>query len=164
MKSLRRFVSLFLVFAFFSFFVQAVYAKDDSPFNLPNDAVILYKDDNCVLYQSKELNSSSSRAPVDYESVWLDKAKIGSFKIHNSRSGRTGVTWKVESEAPNSYATIYMMNPLGLIVLNSKTIRPSDGDVALQLVNGVKGDYTVHYQGFPSLNKGMRIMCWMYDA
>lgn len=44
MKSLRRFVSLCLVFAICACCVQAVYAKDNLPFDLPDDAVILYKE------------------------------------------------------------------------------------------------------------------------
>lgn len=136
-------------------------------FDLPDDAIILYQDDDAVMYQSKsesELNSNSStatpRTPVDYASVWLDRSEWGSFTIYNSRSGKTGVTWKVESPSSKSHAQIYMTTPQGLLYLDTRDVYEADGDVYFR-VNGVKGNYTVHY--IATTTVGMRIMCWMYD-
>ena len=105
-----------------------------------------------------------ARTPVDYESVWLDKTEVGTFKIYNNRSGNSGVTFKVESTNPNSHATLWLTTPSGITVTGSlRQVRPSNGDVYFRLLNSVKGTYTVNYQGFPAGGAGMRIMCWMYD-
>lgn len=135
-------------------------------FDLPNDAVILYQDDDTVLYQSKSesdnaIVESIARTPVDYESVWLNKSEVGSFQIHNSRNGKVGITWKVESSSNDSHAQIYMTNSYGLVILTTYDVHPSDGDVYFKTTGNI-GYYTVHY--IAETTVGMRIMCWMYDV
>ncbi len=137
--------------------------KENSAFDLPEDAVILYQDENAVMYQSKTEAADterSMRTPVDYESEWVDRNASGDFPIYNSRSGEMGVTWKVESSSNASHARIWMTLPGGLPFLSTRYIYPSNGDVYFR-TNGVVGQYTVHY--FAYTDVGMRIMCWMYD-
>lgn len=136
-------------------------------FDLPDDAVILYQDEDAVLYQSKsesEFDSTnvanSARTAVDYESVWVNNSEWGSFTIYNSRSGKTGVTWKVESPSSKSHAQIYMTTPQGLLFLDTRDVYEANGDVYFR-TTGVKGTYTIHY--IATTTVGMRIMCWMYD-
>lgn len=139
------------------------FAKENSKFNLPEDAVILYQDEDAVMYQSKSESESKeklARAPMDYESMWVNKTQPGSFSIYNNRSGNMGVTWKVESSSNSSHARIWMEAPGHLPFLQTKDIYPSDGDVYFR-TNGIRGTYTIHFDAFT--NVGMRIMCWMYD-
>ena len=142
-------------------FQTPVYANDDSDLSLPEDAIILYQDENAILYQTK-MNISSARTAVDYESKWVNSTVYGdSFTIYNHRSGNAGVTWGVESSSASSYAQIWMTNPLGLVVLNTRTVRPSDGEVVFRLTNSSNGRYTVHFNAYTTV--GIRVMCWMYD-
>ncbi len=130
-----------------------------------NNIKILYQDENVVLYQSKGDSSPVAPALVNesnYGNKWVDKTSFGqTFTVPCTYTGKTGVTWKVESSSNQSYAQIYMINPLGLIVLNTKKVYPSDGDVHLQLLNATVGNYTVHFDGYTTV--GMRVMCWMYQ-
>ena len=166
------FIALLMVFTFcFTAFSNVSYAAETDSFQLPSDAVILYQDDNIIVYQThKETINSPSNSTIspmsedNYGYAWVDKGGLpGSFKVHNTYSGRVGVTWKVEASSRSDYARIYMTNPFGLIVLSSRDVHPSDGDVRFVLVNGMVGNYTVYY--IPAQNtNGMRIMCWTYGV
>ncbi len=160
LKVLKRFSLLASTIACLSFPINT-YASQKNSDLLPKDAKILYEDDNAVLYQTKT-GSGNVKSPVDYESKWINSSTTGdSFPIYNNRSGECGVTWAVESSSNESYAQIWMSNSLGLPILNTRTVRPSDGEVVFRLKNSSKGYYTVHFLAHTTV--GMRIMCWMYD-
>lgn len=167
MKITKRILSIALALYFCVIGTTSVSAVETETtiFDLPDDAVILYQDEDTVMYQSKSESDSfdmmsNARTPVDYESVWLNKSKSGSFRIHNSRNGKVGITWKVESSSNDSHAQIYMTNSYGLVVLATYDVHPYDGDVFFR-TTGAKGYYTLHY--IAETTVGMRIMCWMYD-
>jgi|GEM_PF-3631158 len=131
------------------------------------DEIVLYEDENILVTQgtsSSELvsprNIMMSRA-MAYGNVWCSRSTTGSFNVYNTVKGSTGVTWKVESSDKNAYAQMYMMAPNGLVVLATRTVRPSNGDVRFTLKNGSIGNYRVHYIASTN-SSGMRVMCWMY--
>ena len=162
MKNVKRLFTVLLSLCLLAGFSMSALAQDIS--RKDDDIKILYQDENAILYQSKEDNSPikpSSTNESNYNSKWIDRTSTGqSFDVYCTYTGTTGVTWKVESSSNNSYAQIYMTNPLGLPVLATKTVRPSDGDVHLQLANASVGNYKVHFDGYTTV--GMRVLCWFY--
>lgn len=135
--------------------------------SLPEDAVILYQDENAIMYQSKEESSSESGImPLtdnNYGYAWIDKgAPTGYFKVYNTHQvGSLGVTWKVETSSETDYATLWMDNPSGFPVLKAQDVYAGDGDVRFVVLAGTKGYYKVNY--IPTkVTTGMRIMCWTY--
>ena len=130
-----------------------------------NERKILYQADGILLYQSKEDSKGDCTSTIsateedNYGNVWLNKSSTGKFSVHNTHTGKIGVTWKVESSSDDSHAQIYMTTKSGLVVLLTKDVYPSDGDVHLEISNGAS-DYYVHYIATTSV--GMRIMCWTY--
>lgn len=145
--------------------VSTLASAQENDVSSKNDGVkILYQDENVLLYQSKEDSSSISQVVAresNYGNKWINRTSYGqSFNVYCTLTGSRGVTWKVESSSNSSYAQIYMTNPLGLTVLQTKKVKPSDGDVHLQLKNAVTGNYTVHFDGYTTV--GMRVMCWIY--
>lgn len=175
MKKMKHFVTLGLAcilclsFSITAFANEAQNIENDK-FNLPDDAIVLYEEDDIVLYQSqsesaarKEASTLAEESGVDYESVWLDRSSTSSFKIYCSHSGKVGVTIGIESSSDESWAQITIKRPDGryLFPKSGGQIRPSDGEVLMRMADGTIGTYTVNYQA--STNVGMRIMCWMYN-
>lgn len=137
--------------------------------SLPEDAVILYQDENAIIYQSKEESSSESGImPLtddNYGYAWVDKGSpTGSFYVYNTHQiGSLGITWKVETSSKTDYATLSMYNPSGLPVLKARDVYADDGDVKFVILAGTKGNYRVDY--IPTkVTTGMRIMCWTYSV
>lgn len=161
LNAIKRSISFVLAFAMCLAFQTPVYANEGSEFTLPEDAVVLYQDENAILYQTNT-ETPTPRTPVDYESKWVDSTVYGdSFTIYNHRSGNAGVTWGVESSSESSYAQIWMTSPSGVVVLATRTVRPSSGEVVFRLTNSARGRYTVHFNAYTRV--GIRVMCWMYD-
>ena len=140
---------------------------DDSQTELPNDAVILYEDEDVVMYQSKEESidtmAINARSENNYGNAWVNKGgSPGSFDVYNTHKGKLGVTWKVEASSRSDYAQIYMTKG-DLVILATRAVNPADGDVRFVIKNGLVGYYTVHY--IPVVNSnGMRVMCWTYSV
>lgn len=137
--------------------------------SLPKDAVILYQDENAIMYQSKEESSSESGImPLtddNYGYAWIDKGSpTGSFNVYNTHQiGSLGVTWKVETSSKTDYATLWMENPSGLTILKAQNVSADDGDVRFVVLAGTRGYYKVNY--IPTnVTTGMRIMCWTYSV
>lgn len=140
---------------------------DDSQTELPNDAVILYEDEDVVLYQSKEETIDTTvinaRSENNYGNAWVNKGgSSGSFNVYNTHKGKLGVTWKVEASSKNDCAQIYMTKG-NLVILTTRAVKPTDGDVRFVIKNGLVGYYTVHYIPVANSN-GMRVMCWTYSV
>lgn len=98
----------------------------------------------------------------NYNSKWLEKGSYynQSFQVYNTHTGSVGVTLKVESSSPNSWAQIYLTNPYGLTVIYTVTATPAKGDIRFTIPNGVVGNYTVHFDCYAAA--GMRVLCWTY--
>lgn len=176
MKKMKHFVTLGLAcilclsFSITAFASEVQNTDNNNKFNLPDDAVVIYEEDDIVLYQSKsesdirkEVATLTARSGVDYESVWLNRASTGSYKIYCSHSRKVGVTIGIESSSNDSWAQITIKRPDGryLFPKNGGKIRPSDGEVLMRMADGTIGTYTINYQA--STQVGMRIMCWMYN-
>lgn len=165
MKNFARMVlSLVLSLClFFGFSTISFAASLEQAGTSSSDEIILYQDENVKLYQSKapveESNQAVAAMEDNYGNVWLTRDGMGSFLVRNTHTGRIGVTWKVESSNPSDFAQIYMTTSSGLVVLATQRVKPSDGDVRLQINNGVSL-YNVHY--IATTQNGMRIMCWTY--
>lgn len=140
---------------------------------IPEDAKILFQDENVVLYQSKTETAenrlenetySTLRTDDNYGYAWVNPGDGGSyFTVNNTITGRMGVTWKVESDSSSDHAQIWMETSGGLTVLTTRDVYPGDGDVRLVIQNGIKTKYKVRY--IPVRNtSGMRIMCWTYNG
>lgn len=136
----------------------------DTDIQLPADAVILYKDEDVVLYQSREASAMPREVSGEnnYGYAWVNAgSSLGSFPVRNTCTGEIGVTWKVEASSSADGAQIYMKNPSGATIISTQTVYARDGDVRLTMRNAVNGTYTVHYIPVKNSN-GMRVMCWTY--
>lgn len=125
------------------------------------------KDEKETVSTESTASTRSADYPVEdnYNNVWLNKGTyIGqSFRVHNTNSGRVGITFQVESSSNSSYADIYVTAPNGLTVLVPATyITPvtSKDKREFILTNAIPGYYTIHYNA--NAVQGMRINCWMY--
>lgn len=164
MKKMKRFLAIALTICMSCGLANTVSAKTLQTEEIPKDAAILYQDADVTIYQSDSESASTQAQPREsnYNGVWVSKGThTGSFQVYNTHTGSVGVTFKVESNAKESYAQMYMMNPYGLVVIYTVKATPEKGDITFRLTNGVVGNYTVYYQGYTT-DAGMRVMCWTY--
>lgn len=184
MKMTKRFVALLMAVAMcmtmmtmVAFAAEAPETANESSSemdtliqSLPEDAVILYQDENSIMYQSKEESSPSESGIMpltddNYGYAWINKGSpTGYFNVYNTHQvGSLGVTWKVETSSASDYATLWMQNPSGITVLQARSVSAADGDVRFVILAGTKGNYRVNY--IPTqVTTGMRIMCWTYSV
>lgn len=140
------------------------YAKaseiDYMNYPLPDDALVLYQNEDGIIYQSDEITPRS----MNYNGVSIDKDKMktGSFSIDNPHTiiNSTSGTFKIESGDSNVSAEMILYG--GASLLADKTIKPADGDVHFSFKSNVK-KLTVQYSVVKkSRTHGMRLNCWLW--
>lgn len=172
MKNKKKFMALLLVFALCvtclptMAFASEVASDSNASLEsqLPDDAVILYQDEEIIMYQSNEESASTREVSGEdnYGYAWTTSKMGGSsFPLRNTHKGDIGLTLKIEGSDPDDRARIYLKKPNGTYALTSTLIRASAGDVRFILEDAVVGTYTVHYVVEQNTN-GMRIMAWTY--
>lgn len=175
MKILKRISALYLALCLCFGCVNTSFASTtdkDMSVSTNSAHVILYEDDEVILYQDKSENTAitplienAGIAPLsddNYGNVWLNQAnavRSGSFPVNCTYTGNKGITFKIESSSNSSYAQVYMTKGKN-VVFGAVTVRPSDGDLHCTLKNASRGTYAVHCMVLPV--RGMRIMCWIY--
>ena len=153
---LKKFYFFLLSIAFILSMSVPAFAAETQSKDLPDDAVILYQDENVRIYQSSE---ASSRVADNYGYAWVNGLSRGSFSVNCTLSGRIYGTFKVESSDPSNYAQLVISGPMNSLPI-ALDVYAYQGDVYFDFY-GSSGQYTINYTAYQ--NNGMRMMCWLYS-
>lgn len=133
-------------------------------FEVPDDAVILYEDEQVCFYQSESKTtqdelSVNPRVDDNYGYAWVNSSSISYFHVNCTLTGTVQGTFKVESSSSQSSAQMTISGPAAQVP-SSITVAPWSGDVYFTLKGCTAGRYTVSY--IATTTVGMRLMCWLY--
>lgn len=135
---------------------------EESIYDIPDDAVIIYQGDDGIVYQSKEKASTFSArgGNLTYNDAYLTKNTFSSFSVENPNSGNTCYgTLRVESDSNSSYAAIYFYYGSNF---HYGKIYKSNGDLYFSF-KASAANCTVQYSAYPENSSWMRICCWLYE-
>lgn len=170
MKTFKKLASFFVCFAMVLAMtsMSAFAATEGTDCNgLPDDAVIIAKEDNVTFYRSESQALADGISPytMDYAYAWVEPSdrQDGTFYISKSFWGTAHITFKVESSYGFAYAQMSLRHKDGSYIGTATTPFASENkDYVLDKTVTFGDDFQVDYLCYNN-EKGMRLMCWLWN-
>lgn len=131
--------------------------------NLPEDANILYQDEEIVVYESNE-PVVADNPTMDYACQWVPAGEYnGSYTITKTFAGTAHITFKARSDASATSVQMSLFRNSALTDgVTTATVTANDQDVHVVATVDAMKDYYVSYQLRTTNPKGVFLMTWFY--